>query len=430
MSSPVAISVEDVSKMYRLGAIGGQTLQEDVARLWARLRGRPNPLQKIGEEPHDRQVGAYFWALDRVSFDVEQGGVVGIIGHNGAGKSTLLKILSQVTAPTSGRIKVRGRIASLLEVGTGFHPDLTGRENIFLNGAILGMTKAEIRRKLDEIIAFSGVERFVDTPVKRYSSGMYVRLAFAVAAHLEPEILVVDEVLAVGDAEFQEKCFGKMDEVSRKDGRTVLFVSHNMDAVLTLTRRAVMLADGRVAMQGETPQVVSAYLGKLVSAPLEYEAPASGHSPTITRVCLRTSLPANVQYHGDAMEIVCEVDVPDRIERRRFEVAACDERGRQIMYLWKYDGPDDALVREAGRFTIRCRIPHVRLFAGRYTITISFAERYGSHVRTQVAGVCPFEVVMKQARDGGWSWIDPAYVEVADWSVSRSVPGMGGITRD
>src|SRR5690606_32016795 len=195
----------------------------------------------------------------------------------GAGKSTLLKILSQVTAPTSGRIKVRGRIASLLEVGTGFHPDLTGRENIFLNGAILGMTKAEIRRKLDEIIAFSGVERFVDTPVKRYSSGMYVRLAFAVAAHLEPEILVVDEVLAVGDAEFQEKCFGKMDEVSRKDGRTVLFVSHNMDAVLTLTRRAVMLADGRVAMQGETPQVVSAYLGKLVSAPLEYEAPASGH---------------------------------------------------------------------------------------------------------------------------------------------------------
>lgn len=421
MSRRIAISIENVSKTYRLGSIGGQTLQEDLQRLWAKLRGRPDPLTKIGQENHGRQVGAHFWALDRVSFDVEEGSVVGIVGRNGAGKSTLLKILSQVTAPTSGRIKVRGRIASLLEVGTGFHPDLTGRENIFLNGAILGMTRAEIRRKLDEIIAFSGVEPFIDTPVKRYSSGMYVRLAFAVAAHLDPEILVVDEVLAVGDAEFQTKCFGKMDEVSRKDGRTVLFVSHNMDAVLTLTRRSVLLADGRVAMEGASADVVSAYLSNLVQSPLEYVSASSGTGPAITRLTLRTSLAGNVQYHGDVMEIECEVEMPDGMDRRRFELSACDERGRQVMYVWKHDTPEHPAFREAGRHTIRCRIPRVRLFAGRYTITAAISERFGTNVAHTVESVCPFEIVMKQARDGGWDWVDAAFVEEADWSIRPAV---------
>ena len=227
------ISVEQVSKAYRLGQIGGGTLKEDFARWCAKLSGKPDPLLKIGQEHHARRMGEQFWALENVSFEVKQGEVLGIIGRNGAGKSTLLKILSQVTTPTSGRIKIKGRIASLLEVGTGFHPDLTGRENVFLNGAILGMTKAEIRKKFDEIVAFSGVEEFIDTPVKRYSSGMYVRLAFAVAAHLEPEILIVDEVLAVGDAEFQKKCLGKMQDVAT-GGRTVLFVSHNMAAISRL----------------------------------------------------------------------------------------------------------------------------------------------------------------------------------------------------
>ena len=255
-----AISIENVSKAYHLGQIGGGTLKEDVSRWWAKLCGKPDPHLKIGQEHKARKMGELFWALDDVSFDIKEGQVLGVIGRNGAGKSTLLKILSQVTTPTSGQIKIKGRIASLLEVGTGFHPELTGRENVFLNGAILGMTKSEIRSKFDEIIAFSGVEEFVDTPVKRYSSGMYVRLAFAVAAHLEPEILIVDEVLAVGDAEFQRKCLGKMKDVS-KTGRTILFVSHNMHAVVSLCNTAAWLQDGKLVAMGN-PRVLAEKYGQ------------------------------------------------------------------------------------------------------------------------------------------------------------------------
>jgi len=253
------ISVEHVSKTYRLGMIGGASLNEDLARVWARMRGKPDPLLKVDEQHKARRIGQLFSALDDINFGVKDGEVLGVIGRNGAGKSTLLKILAQVTGPTSGRIRIKGRVASLLEVGTGFHPDLTGRENVFLNGAIMGMTKAEIRRKFDEIVEFSECGEFIETPVKRYSSGMYVRLAFAVAGHLEPEILIVDEVLAVGDAQFQKKCLGKMSEVSR-GGRTVLFVSHNMVAVQTLCHRALLLQDGRLATEGPTGSVVSAYL--------------------------------------------------------------------------------------------------------------------------------------------------------------------------
>ena len=259
------ISIENVSKTYRLGDIGGGTIRDDFARWWAKLRGKPDPLAEITEHPHTRQMGDLFLALDNVSFEVKQGEVLGIIGRNGAGKSTLLKILSQGTLPSSGQIKMRGRIASLLEVGTGFHPDLTGRENIFLNGAILGMTKAEIRRKFDAIVAFSEIEQFIDTPVKRYSSGMYVRLAFAVAAHLEPEILIIDEVLAVGDASFQKKCLGKMGEVSR-EGRTILFVSHNNAAIKALCSKAVLLANGAVTSWGTVADVTAAYSSGTTSA--------------------------------------------------------------------------------------------------------------------------------------------------------------------
>ncbi len=257
MSHPV-ISVEHLSKSYRLGQIGTGTLTNDLKVWWARMRGKPNPLLKIGQSDHGNREGETIWALKDVSFTVEQGEVLGIIGRNGAGKSTLLKILSRVTAPTSGQVKVKGRIASLLEVGTGFHPELTGRENIYLNGAILGMTREEVRRKFDEIVAFAEVEQFIDTPVKRYSSGMYVRLAFAVAAHLEPEILLVDEVLAVGDAEFQKKCLGKMGDVA-KEGRTVLFVSHNMAAVQNLCPKALLLVKGSVSSISTTENVISAY---------------------------------------------------------------------------------------------------------------------------------------------------------------------------
>lgn len=418
----IAISVENVSKTYRLGAIGGATLQEDFERFWARLRGRPDPLAKIGQEVHARQVGAHFWALDKVSFEVQAGEAIGIIGRNGAGKSTLLKILSQVTAPSSGRIRVRGRIASLLEVGTGFHPELTGRENIFLNGAILGMTKAEIRRKLDEIIAFSGVEQFIDTPVKRYSSGMYVRLAFAVAAHLEPEILVIDEVLAVGDAEFQAKCLGKMDEVSRKDGRTVLFVSHNMDAVAALTKRCVLLGGGRVAMHGHTADVVGAYLSASTSGPLVYQAERAGDRPSVTRVEMTTSLPGNVQRHGDSVAIECDIDLPAGFEGLRFELAACDERGRRIMHLWRYDTADQPFLRQRGRYTIRCDVPALHLYAGRFTLLLHLAERSGGRLFERIESLCPFQVVMPESRDGGWGPDEGMYIETAAWSVRTQEP--------
>ena len=256
---PTVISVENLSKTYHLGQIGTGTFSRDLEVWWAKMRGKPNPMLRIGEKDHGNRDGEELWALRDVSFTVEQGEVLGIIGRNGAGKSTLLKILSRVTAPTSGKIKVKGRIASLLEVGTGFHPELTGRENIYLNGAILGMRRDEITRKFDEIVDFAEVEKFIDTPVKRYSSGMYVRLAFAVAAHLDPEILVGDEVGAGGDAEFQKKCFGKMGEVAT-EGRTVLFVSHNMVAVQTLCQRALWLDSGQLKTQGAVSQIVTTYL--------------------------------------------------------------------------------------------------------------------------------------------------------------------------
>ncbi|MDR3574625.1 MAG: polysaccharide ABC transporter ATP-binding protein [Anaerolineaceae bacterium] len=260
--SNTVISIEDLSKAYRLGQIGTGTLTNDLKVWWAKKRGLPNPMLRIGQYDNSNLEGETLWALKNVSFQVEQGDVLGIIGRNGAGKSTLLKILSRVTAPTSGIVKVKGRIASLLEVGTGFHPDLTGRENIYLNGAILGMSKEEIKRKFDEIVYFAEIAKFIDTPVKRYSSGMFVRLAFAVAAHLDPEILVVDEVLAVGDAEFQKKCLGKMGSVA-KEGRTVLFVSHNMEAILNLCPCANVFERGEVIFSGRSEESVKLYLNHI-----------------------------------------------------------------------------------------------------------------------------------------------------------------------
>lgn len=261
--SDTVIQVENVSKQYRLGVRSTGTISHDLNRWLAKVRGKEDPFSKIGEV-NDRTVkgeSEYVWALKDINFEVKRGEVLGIIGRNGAGKSTLLKLLSKVTRPTTGSIKMKGRVASLLEVGTGFHPELTGRENVFLNGAILGMTKSEIRTKFDEIVDFAGVARYIDTPVKRYSSGMYVRLAFAVAAHLEPEILIVDEVLAVGDAEFQKKCLGKMDEVSKEEGRTILFVSHNMGSIKSLCQSGILLENGTIRLKdGDIENVIDKYL--------------------------------------------------------------------------------------------------------------------------------------------------------------------------
>ena len=257
----IVLKTENISKQYRLGSVGSGSLKDDVHRWWSRLNGKEDPLLKVGEK-NDRTSSSdsnYVWALKNINFEVEQGDILGVIGKNGAGKSTLLKLLSKVTAPTTGSIKVKGRIASLLEVGTGFHPELTGRENIYLNGAILGMRRHEITNKLDEIVAFAGVERYLDTPVKRYSSGMYVRLAFAVAAHLESEILIIDEVLAVGDSEFQQKCLGKIGDISKGDGRTVLFVSHNMAAIKGLCNKGIVLENGELVYSGTQVEASSFY---------------------------------------------------------------------------------------------------------------------------------------------------------------------------
>lgn len=313
-----AIEFDNVSKQYRLGVVSTRTFSHDLNRWWqVNIRHKEDPYLKIGSV-NDRTSAAdseFVWALKDIDFKIGQGDVVGIIGRNGAGKSTLLKLLSRVTAPTTGTIRARGRIGSLLEVGTGFHPEMTGRENIYMNGAILGMSKQEISRKFDEIVDFSGCERYIDTPVKRYSSGMMVRLGFAVAAHLDPEILVVDEVLAVGDAEFQKKALGKMQDVSSGEGRTVLFVSHNMGSIRQLCKTAVLLDKGMIKAQGQVNDIVNLYLeqetlkGERNGEWTMESGPKSG-SITVLKsavkydgVCLDSSMPFDLVY-----EFYCSED--------------------------------------------------------------------------------------------------------------------------
>jgi lipopolysaccharide transport system ATP-binding protein len=327
--SDTVIKVENLGKLYKLGEISTGTLSHDLNRWWARVRGREDPFSKIGEV-NDRTVKGgsdFIWALKDINFEVKKGEVLGIIGRNGAGKSTLLKILSKVTTPTEGKIKVKGRVASLLEVGTGFHPELTGRENIFLNGAILGMTRQEIKKKFDEIMDFAGVERYIETPVKRYSSGMYVRLAFAVAAHLESEILIVDEVLAVGDAEFQRKCIGKMKDVSTEQGRTVLFVSHNLSQVKNFCSRGILLNYGQLIFEGDIGKTISTYVhGNLMEKVVDLTTlPRAGHSIdgfTFTRLVIEE--PDGDIYEKDVLKLKLEFKVTQPIQEMVIGVTLSD----------------------------------------------------------------------------------------------------------
>lgn len=309
----LAIKAENISKQYRLGEVGTGTISHDLNRFWSKVRGKEDPYLKIGESNNRVAKGNsdYVWSLRDINFEVEQGDAVGIIGRNGAGKSTLLKLLSKVTKPTTGSFKVNGRIASLLEVGTGFNPEMTGRENIYLNGAILGMRRHEITRKFDEIVAFSGVERYIDTPVKRYSSGMYVRLAFAVAAHLESEILIVDEVLAVGDAEFQKKCLGKMGDVSKSEGRTVLFVSHNMTAVETLCNKAIFLHNGQIGNTGTPDEMIKYYLEYSTSEQrkIQYDSLLEAEGNEYVKILYASVENASSNNVDDLIDVNSEIDV-------------------------------------------------------------------------------------------------------------------------
>jgi lipopolysaccharide transport system ATP-binding protein len=406
VSSPI-IEVEHLSKLYELGTIGGRTLRESVERGWYRIRGKEHLLHKVGDKqqmigPDHPQAGPRpntMWALKDVSFTVNEGEVLGVIGRNGAGKSTLLKLLTRITEPTSGRALLYGRVASLLEVGTGFHPELTGRENIYLSGAILGMKKVEIDRKFDEIVAFAEIESYLDTPVKRYSSGMYVRLAFAVAAHLEPEILLVDEVLAVGDAEFQRKCLGKMEDVS-KAGRTVLFVSHNMTAIRRLCSYCLWVDKGTLARRGPAPDVVREYLTKATEQRLQGEIDL-------------TDWPGRYGKGRDVRILAARLldddrNITARLARLRpmhlefdfestgshallFSSVISSESGERILHLSQYDTPGLAPCVLTGRHRVRFSIPALPLAEGNYQVLLGIHSDSEEPLDV-VTDVLPFEV--------------------------------------
>ena len=375
----IALSVENVSKQYRLGLVGSGTLRDDLIGWWYRMRGLEDPTLKIGEENDRTKTGDsnYGWALQDINFEVQQGEVLGVIGKNGAGKSTLLKLLSRVTSPTTGSIKAKGRIASLLEVGTGFHPELTGRENIFLNGAIMGMNRHEINRKLDEIVAFAGVERYLDTPVKRYSSGMYVRLAFAVAAHLEPEILIVDEVLAVGDADFQTKAIGKMKDVSSGEGRTVLFVSHNMASVNALCSSAILLKNGKVVQYANTYEVVASYLkSENISSVCRTLNPTSENF-SLSKVHIHNqNRSAEEIYRDKPIEIDFSYSIKESITQKQIYInLRVKDTSGQVFMVTASKGAS-RLPQETGNHTVFVQIPEGFLNDGSYIIDLMiFAEQ-------------------------------------------------------
>lgn len=413
------VSIENVSKSYRLGVIGSGTLREDLQSWWHRKRGLPDPNLRV-DQAHLAVDGQTLWALRDISLEVEQGEVLGIIGRNGAGKSTLLKILSRVTAPTSGRIRVKGRVASLLEVGTGFHPELTGRENIFLNGAILGMTKAEVVKKFDEIVAFSEIEQFIDTPVKRYSSGMYVRLAFAVAAHLDPEILVVDEVLAVGDAAFQKKCIGKMGDVA-KGGRTVLFVSHNMQAVSQITSRAIVLDKGMVSFGGRPQEAISHYMfqnTEKAEIPHEYNGnPKPEMGAYVERARVITSGAGNVHDWGQPMAIELHVRANKPQSNLCIGIQIVDGLDRPINHFPLYDQ-----VCATGLHRFECIVSKLRLYMGRYSLVLWIADRRGNVIFENIRNICPFEVSMiKHPREYAFQAGECSYLEDFSWVPKKTL---------
>jgi len=432
--SEVIITAENLSKQYLIhhefGSQGHKrytALRDVIVDEVRNLAGRALRVTR-GRYALPRRKAEEFWALKNVNFEVKRGEVLGIIGRNGAGKSTLLKVLSRITEPTLGRVVLRGRVASLLEVGTGFHPELTGRENIYLNGAILGMSRAEIHRKFDEIVAFAETEKFLDTPVKRYSSGMYVRLAFAVAAHLEPEILVVDEVLAVGDAEFQKKCLGKIDKVSRQEGRTVLLVSHNMAAIAEMANRALLLDAGSVVIDGSVAAAVSTYLARgarkaTYIRPFEPEF----NSPHIARIEVLTSDPNAVHRFGEPLEIKFWIRHPVPMLHGSFCFQIFSSQFQiPVIHSSYYHGQDFGNV--SGCTTLVCYFPCNLLNVGQFYLCTYLQDQRSRETYEHLEGICTFEVTrIDENQIAGWRPDTCAYHEQHVWTmvdVTRSTDGV------
>ncbi len=418
----VVLKIEDLSKVYRLGELGTGTISHDLNRWWYKIRGKQDPYLKLADVNDRSKAGGsdYVWSLKDINFEVKKGEVLGIIGKNGAGKSTLLKILSQITSPTTGEVKIKGRIAALLEVGTGFHQDLTGRENIFLNGAILGMTKEEIVDKLDEIIEFSGIAKYIDTPVKRYSSGMMVRLGFAVAAHLEPEILIVDEVLAVGDQEFQDKCIGKMKSVSNS-GRTVLFVSHNLSAVQNLCSTCMYLKHGQIQEIGSTSKVIESYLSENKNVQLTGEIPADFYrqytngEAYFRKIVIKDSDENIIDKlaFNQPFKVALELEAIKDLKNVMININVGTTLGQPVLYAVDKKGPV-YVGRDLnkGKHTIEAKF-NTRLLPGNYSFTIGISYLANGSTIDWVENVYFISVdKVGYAKEGNYPWDDVhGYIE-------------------
>ncbi len=418
MSRPI-IALENIGKLYQIGRASHDASFRDAfndifGSMFRRLRG-------FGV---DRSKQEDFWALKDVTFDIQQGEAIGLLGRNGAGKSTLLKVLSRITEPTTGQARLRGRVGSLLEVGTGFHPDLTGRENIYLNGSILGMKRYEIARKFDEIVAFSEVERFLDTPVKRYSSGMYIRLAFAVAAHLEPEILLVDEILSVGDLEFQKKCLGKMNDVVGH-GRTVIFVSHHMESIAALTTRCLVFKSGQLVLDAPTDKAVRAYIEMALKGTEQgqgyktWKTDPDDNYIVEARAVTSDAYGQHVWGEPLAFEFVLHVGRP--MAKLCFYFTLVDNRGVKVAQFWNFD-EDLPFRQKPGDYKLRCEIPKSRIYKGRYTMTTSLADTRGIVDMETLTELCPFEVVMGGYLRNAYDWWEDMakYIEDFTWEPAKS----------
>ncbi len=412
----IMIKIDNVSKQYRLGEIGGTTLRDELQRLSARMRGREDPTKRIGAK--EGKKGETFMALEGITFEVKKGERVGIIGHNGAGKSTLLKLLSRVTAPTAGSIGLNGRIASMLEVGTGFHPELTGRENIYMNGAILGMTKKEIDDKIEDIIDFSECRRFIDTPVKRYSSGMYVKLAFSVAAHLDSEIMIMDEVLAVGDMAFQQKCLTKMNDVSKQQGRTILYVSHNMNTIRQLCDRVVVLDHGKVVFDGGVEKGIEVYFNFTVNdnAQIDYSSvprlPWLHHTVVMTQFAGFVGKTNNVFKKDEPLIIYLKWKNEQEVDRLslRVEILHLDRTPIGTAFLYDfYQGHID----EEGSCKLKLKLP--ALVAGKYTMNYTFFQYNDFGVTKDVDCVHGLSFILESKEKVRWNrknWGDVVFKEI------------------